>query len=242
MFSVGSPLMRNFEPSGDFAAVYAPTLLRSSPTTKSSPRFATPAVSSPSHGIDHGGDDALGVAGAAAPDVVVVFARGEERRHGIDVRREGDDGRAPMGEDVETPLGDGHFLDRAAVLVGEGLEVLKQELANLLFVVGYRFDVDQRPCELEYVHTLLSEMRFGEEAGGAGRREVAGRVHPDSAPPVLSPDDSGQVLTLPPNRSDTLIQARFRRNCLSTPFAGCSGGPELRRQLLIAAAPLPRKT
>ncbi len=41
-------------------------------------------------GLDHGGDDALGIAGAAAPDGLAVFAEGEEGRHGIDVGGERD--------------------------------------------------------------------------------------------------------------------------------------------------------
>ena len=40
--SVGSPLMRNFDPLGDLLASTAPAESRSSPTTKSSPTL-TPA-------------------------------------------------------------------------------------------------------------------------------------------------------------------------------------------------------
>ena len=67
-------------------------------------------------GFDHAGDDALGVAGAASPDEVVVFAGGEERRHGIDVSGEGDDQRlAPLGEDVEAARFHFDALDVAVV-------------------------------------------------------------------------------------------------------------------------------
>ncbi len=45
-------------------------------------------------GGDHGGDDALGVAGAAAVDVGSIFARGEEGRNGVHVSGEGDVGFA----------------------------------------------------------------------------------------------------------------------------------------------------
>ena len=78
--------------------------------------------------MDHGGDDALGVAGAAAPDVIVVFARCEERRHGVDVRGEGDGRLAPVGEDVEPLLGDGHLLDGAAVFGRERLQAFEREI------------------------------------------------------------------------------------------------------------------
>src|SRR5258708_38990532 len=45
-------------------------------------------------GGDHGGDDALGVAGAAAGNVGPIFARGEEGGNGVHVSREGDVGIA----------------------------------------------------------------------------------------------------------------------------------------------------
>src|SRR5262245_61432958 len=52
-------------------------------------------------GLDHGGDDALGVASAAAPDVSVVFTRGDEWRHRVHVGGEGNDQRvAEADEDV----------------------------------------------------------------------------------------------------------------------------------------------
>ena len=41
-------------------------------------------------GEDHGGDDAFGVAGAAAPDEFVILAGREEGRHGIHVGGERD--------------------------------------------------------------------------------------------------------------------------------------------------------
>ena len=103
LFSVGSPLIRNFEPRGDFAAASAPALLRSSPTTNSSARLVWPASSKFAHGEDHGRDDALGIASAASPDVLVVFARREERRHGVHVRGERDRWLAPPGENVVAP-------------------------------------------------------------------------------------------------------------------------------------------
>ena len=66
------------------------------------------------------GDDALGVAGAAAPDVFVVLARGEERRHGIHVGGERDHERlAPLREDVEAARLDFDALDAAVVAGGE---------------------------------------------------------------------------------------------------------------------------
>ena len=86
---------------------------------------AAPSASRALDRFDHAGDDALGVAGAASPDEIVVLAGGEERRHGIDVGGERDDQRlAPLGEDVEAPRFDFDALDVAVVKSGEGGEVV----------------------------------------------------------------------------------------------------------------------
>ena len=80
---------------------------------------------------DHGGDDALGVAGAAAPDVVVVLARGEERRHGIHVGGKRDGERlAPLREHVEAARLHFHALERAAEPRGQRRQVVEQVTAR----------------------------------------------------------------------------------------------------------------
>ena len=48
-------------------------------------------VAQPLGGADHRRGDALGVAGAAAEDASVVAARRNERRDGVEMRRERDD-------------------------------------------------------------------------------------------------------------------------------------------------------
>ena len=59
--------------------------------------------------------------------------------------------------------------------------------------------------------------------------------------PVKDPDDSERVLALLPNRTEASFRSDFggvdRRLSPAAPE-----GPELRRQLLIAAAPLPRNS
>jgi hypothetical protein len=59
--------------------------------------------------------------------------------------------------------------------------------------------------------------------------------------PVLDPGDSEWVLALLPNRTEASFRSDFggvaRRLSPAAPE-----GPELRRQLLIAAAPLPRNS
>ncbi len=52
------------------------------------------------HCEDHGRDDALGVARTAPPDEFVVFARGEKRRHGVDVRGKCHHRRIPIRQHV----------------------------------------------------------------------------------------------------------------------------------------------
>ena len=129
------------------------------------------------------GDDALGVAGAASPDVLVVLARGEERRHGIDVGGERDDQRlAPLGEDVEAPRLDFDALDAAAVARGERRQVVVEIVADAFFVVGDRFDIDQRAREFEDVHKM-SERGGGEREGKYARADARVFI-PDSAPPA----------------------------------------------------------
>ena len=83
-------------------------------------------ASSASAALIMDGDDALGVAGAASPDVLVVLARGEERRHGIDVSGERDSRLAPVREDVEALRGSTSMRSTAAVLRGEGAQILEE--------------------------------------------------------------------------------------------------------------------
>ena len=94
-------------------------------------------------GLDHAGDDALGVAGAASPDEFVVLAGGEKRRHGIDVGGEGDHQRlAPLGENVEAPRFHFDALDAAVVEGGEGSQVVVEVIAGTLLVIRDGFDID----------------------------------------------------------------------------------------------------
>jgi hypothetical protein len=112
--------------------------------------------------FDHAGDSPLGVAGASAPDEVGVLAGREERRHGIDVggKRHGERA-APLDKDVETPRLHFHALDPAIVKSRQGSQVVVEVLAHPLFVIGDRFDIDQRPCEFEYVHKI--SVSWGED-------------------------------------------------------------------------------
>src|ERR1035441_822630 len=86
----------------------------------------------------------------------------EERRHGIDVggKRHGERA-APLDKDVETPRLHFHALDPAIVKSRQGSQVVVEVLAHPLFVIGDRFDIDQRPCEFEYVHKI--SVSWGED-------------------------------------------------------------------------------
>jgi hypothetical protein len=67
-------------------------------------------------GNDHTGDDAFGVAGAAAPDEFVVFARGDEGRDRIHVGGKSHGGSAEPREDI--PAARLHFHDFQVAIVG----------------------------------------------------------------------------------------------------------------------------
>jgi hypothetical protein len=57
---------------------------------------------------------------------------------------------------------------------------LIEELADPFFVVGDRFDIDQRACEFEYVHNRSSkgEARKGEDAWTASVSSIPIALHP----------------------------------------------------------------
>jgi hypothetical protein len=78
-----------------------------------------------------------------------------------------------------------------------------------------------------------------EPKGGETQDVSLGVSFPIALHPVLNPGDSGWVLALPPNRTEAAFRSDFggfhRRLSPAAPE-----GPEPRRQLLIAAAPLPR--
>jgi hypothetical protein len=91
-------------------------------------------------GGEHGGDDPLGVARAAAVHVVVILGGAEPRRHGVDVRVENDAGRAAgTGQEVETRRRD------VVALRGEAEtgELALEELADGEFALGRRRDVNE---------------------------------------------------------------------------------------------------
>src|SRR5258708_2052830 len=86
--------------------------------------IAAAVFEEPLGGGDHGGDDALGIAGSASPDALVIFARGEEWGNGVHVSRQGDVRTvAPLREDVEAARLDFHALDSASMTRGESGEV-----------------------------------------------------------------------------------------------------------------------
>src|SRR3977135_381658 len=70
-------------------------------------------------GGDHGGDDALGVAGAAAVNVGPIFARGEEGGNWVHVSREGDVGIAEREKEVVAARLRGLAIEASVVFRGE---------------------------------------------------------------------------------------------------------------------------
>jgi hypothetical protein len=67
-----------------------------------------------------------------------------------------------------------------------------------------------------------------------------GSFTPDSAPPALETDDSGQVLTLPPNQTAKASRASFGGNTSGPCHRAIRSFFGTARRLLMAAAPLPR--
>jgi hypothetical protein len=76
-FSVGSPLIRKREPRGFCGGMVRPALLLLLAHHEQQPEVRVPAFQQAFGGFDHGGDDALGVARAAAPDELIVLTRGK---------------------------------------------------------------------------------------------------------------------------------------------------------------------
>jgi hypothetical protein len=136
--------------------------------------------------MNHGGDDAFGVASRAPVDIGFVFARPEKRRHRIHVRRERDRRRlAPAGEHVVPPRLDLDALDLAAIPRRQGRQVVVQVLAHPLLILGDGFDIDQRARELENVHNdgHSSMLPCGDAGRGKSARARRRAFYPDSAPP-----------------------------------------------------------
>src|SRR5260370_42267247 len=67
-------------------------------------------------GYQHGGDDALGIAGSPAPNEFIVLARRNERRNRIHVGRESDMGFAETGENIPAVRLDFESFDDAVVV------------------------------------------------------------------------------------------------------------------------------
>ena len=79
---------------------------------------------------------------------------------------------APLREDVEAARLHLDALDAAVEAGGERRQVVEEELPDALFVVGDRFDIDQRARELENVHKSI--IRGGGTREGKRRRRTAG--------------------------------------------------------------------
>ena len=76
--------------------------------------------------------------------------------------------------------GYGHFFHRAVVLRREGLKAFEKKVADPLFVVGNRFDIDQRPCELKGIHNVIvpAGWRGGRTSNVKVRRIFLLALHP----------------------------------------------------------------
>lgn len=123
-------------------------------------------------GGDLGGDDAFGVAGAAAVDASGVLGRWDEGRDGVHVRGE-DYFRTGLlrrgGINVKTVAFDGN----SAGLVADAAELSVEIICDGGFVAGDGFDVDKLAGEGDCVHAVK---RISDEAVGAGRGNAEVRI------------------------------------------------------------------
>ena len=93
-------------------------------------------------GEQHAGDDAFGIAGAASPDVFIVFAGRDEGRDGVHVGGEGDDRVAEGGEYVAAAGLDFHGFEMAVVGGAEAGQVIAQVQTDLFLFGSHGRDVD----------------------------------------------------------------------------------------------------
>ena len=164
LFSVGSPLIRNFEPRGVWRRQTRPRCCALRPRRTAAPILRAAGFQQFAHREDHRRDDALGVASAAAPDVLVIFARREERRHGVHVRGERDRWIAPRRRDTLERRGSTGISSACPPCCAASSDrCAKSTLAHALFVLGDGLDVHQRAREFE---TFIPFQSANERDGG----------------------------------------------------------------------------
>ena len=154
-------------------------------------KVARAAVQQRFGGGDHRGDDALGVARAAAVDMRGVFAGGKERRDRVHVRRKRDDGLAESDEKVIAIGRGGLALDLGVVTRGQRRKMREEILGHRLFLAGGRIEINERARQCEQIHAYLIL---------SGRSEKKGRKHEDvlGLPPLDSaPPDFRMTVTWP---------------------------------------------
>src|SRR5580704_2419094 len=93
---------------------------------------------------NHGGDDAFGIARAATPEIILIFAGGEEWRNGVHVGGEGDDGIAPENVDIVAIGLDANAFDLASVARCKRGQSSEQVVGDRLLQAGGGVDVDER--------------------------------------------------------------------------------------------------
>src|ERR1700683_4541783 len=106
--------------------------------------------------MDHGRDDTLGIAGSAPGDELVILAGREVGRDGVHVSGKGNKGYiAELRKDVEAMRFDFDSLDGTLEPRSERRQVVMQEHSHTLLIGSDGLDVNQGPCQLEYVHRRI---------------------------------------------------------------------------------------
>jgi hypothetical protein len=104
-------------------------------------------------GDEHRRDDALGVAGAAAPDEGLILTKRDAGRYGIHVGGERYDRRAEGREHIPALRVDFDSARDSVVSGAEPGQVVVEIETDLFFFRSYGRDLDQRSRQLKYVHS-----------------------------------------------------------------------------------------
>src|SRR5580704_13509495 len=92
---------------------------------------------------NHGSDDALGIAGATTPEIILIFTGGEEGGNSVHVSGKSNDRIAPENVDIVAIGLDANAFDLAAIACGERRERGVQKIARRLFQAGGGVDVHE---------------------------------------------------------------------------------------------------
>ena len=142
------------------------------------------------------------------------------------MRRQRNHRRIPRGQHIIAVRFHLQALHAPARGRGQLRQVVRQKYSDGFFIRSHRIDIDQRARKFEdsHMHARAQEWRNQERRrpNGPSRNFTKCRF-PIALHPARKngPNDSGQVLTVPPNRRASFPAPRFRR---SRPVPPCAPG------------------